>query len=87
MLRRFYGTYAHHRDIRCLFKNNLAKYSIPIFHDQERKAFGYVLDIEVDLDAPEQTLTLKKRERVSGCCGEKKELWKSVYQTPTLLLE
>ena len=81
VLSRAYGVMIHERTIRCVFDGFKAKYSIPIYFDTERRSLGHFLEIELDLGTLDKELLLNKKFRSTGCCDDKPEHWKSVFNS------
>ena len=77
--RRFSSSVSHSRDIGVLFNKNKVFYTIPIYSDKEREALGFVLELQIDLSNPGNPLTLQKKKKVLGCCGEKLDLVKTIF--------
>jgi hypothetical protein len=77
--RRFSSSVSHSRDIGVLFNKNKVFYTIPIYSDKEREALGFVLELQIDLSNTAAPITLQKKKKVLGCCGEKLDLVKTIF--------
>jgi hypothetical protein len=77
--RRFSSVRSHNRDIGVLFNKNQVFYTIPIYSDKEREALGFVLELQIDLSDTNKAITLQKKKKLLGCCGEKLDLVKTIF--------